>query len=144
MSWCIFLGISPQGSKICKIYLASKQVNIGKIPYTSFLQNCMVFVNVGFPAFAKGDVKASLSFGCQLLLLTVFAILVVIFTSNVGIVVGSFYRSLDNAFGFEFAKITLVISLCRMLTRLAQRTFVHGCEFTQQVHFPKHKLPGLK
>ena len=69
------------------MHLASKQVNFGKIPYTSFLQNCMVFVNVGFPAFAKGDVKASLSFGCQLLLLTVFAFLVVNFTSNVGIAV---------------------------------------------------------
>ena len=108
------------GSKFCKIYLASKQVNIGKMPYTSFLQNCIVFVNVGFPAFAKGDVKAFLSFGCQLLLLTVFAILVVTFTSNVGIVF--FTELLDNVFDFEFALITLVISLCRMLTRLAQRT----------------------
>ena len=119
MSWCIFLGIFPQGSKFCKMYLASKQVNFGKMPYTSFSQNCIVFVNVEFPAFAKGDVKAFLSFGCQLLLLTVFAILVVTFTSNVGIVVGSFYRSLDNAFGFEFARSSLGISLCRMLAHLA-------------------------
>ena len=63
--------LSPKKQVLKNAFGAQIGDPLGKMSYAYFLQNCMILVKVGCPAVVRGAVKASRSFGFQVLLFAI-------------------------------------------------------------------------
>ena len=92
--------------------------------YAPFLQNCIILVNVGCLAVARGAIRASLSFEFQVLIFAIsFGFFGVTSTSITAVVGVFFYCPWTDGAGSEFVINPLGISLCRMLVRLTLKSW---------------------
>ena len=82
---------------------------VGTTPYVSFLQNLVIFVNVGFPYSFSGPFRSAFSLGCQWLRMVTLGLLFILYTSTTwisGVLVGG-----GGVVSVEFVSISNSISL---------------------------------